>query len=34
VIAKEVEEIPSDKVKELTKERLKKLEQGEQDLFF
>jgi 2-iminoacetate synthase len=34
VIAKEVEEIPSDKVRDLTKERLKKLEQGEQDLFF
>ena len=34
VIEKEIEEIPSDKVKELTKERLKKLEQGEQDLFF
>jgi len=34
VIEKEIEEIPSDKIKELTKERLKKLEQGEQDLFF
>ena len=34
VIAQEVEKIPSDKVKEITKERLEKLEQGAQDLYF
>ena len=34
VIAREVEKIPSDKVKEITKERLAKLEQGAQDLYF
>ena len=34
VIAGEVEKIPSDKIKELTKERLHKLENGAQDLYF
>ena len=34
VIAKEVEQIPSERVRELTKERLKKLEEGAQDLYF
>ena len=34
VIAGEVENIPSDKIKELTKERLRKLEGGAQDLYF
>ena len=34
VIAGEVEKIPSDKIKTLTKERLHKLEEGAQDLYF
>lgn len=34
VIAGEVEKIPSDKIKTLTKERLQKLEEGAQDLYF
>ena len=34
VIEKELEEIPNDKVRALTRERLTKLEQGEQDLYF
>lgn len=34
VIAGEVEKIPSDKIKALTKERLHKLEEGAQDLYF
>jgi len=34
VIEKEIEKIPSEKVRELTKERLKKIEEGAQDLYF
>lgn len=34
VIEKEIEKIPSDKIKELTRERLKQIEEGEQDLYF
>lgn len=34
VIAREVEKIPSEKIKTLTKERLHKLEEGAQDLYF
>ena len=34
VIEEEIEKIPSDKIKELTKERLTKLEEGAQDLYF
>ncbi|MDO5116441.1 MAG: [FeFe] hydrogenase H-cluster radical SAM maturase HydG [Synergistaceae bacterium] len=34
VIAGELEKIPSDKVRELTRERLRKLEEGAQDLYF
>ena len=34
VIEDEIEKIPSDKIKELTKERLTKLEEGAQDLYF
>ena len=34
VIAKEVEKIPSDRVRALTRERLERLEKGEKDLYF
>ena len=34
VIEEEIEKIPSDKIKELTKERLTKLENGAKDLYF
>lgn len=34
VIAKELEKIPNEKVKTLTKERLERLKKGEQDLYF
>ena len=34
VIEDEIEKIPSDKIKELTKERLTKLEDGARDLYF